>query len=62
MLFYLKYYNLGTYLFELNYIIKDNKINEVLKQISFNRIKYLELFGLNNDIDFLSAQSLSTLV
>ena len=46
---------------KFTYIIDDKNYNDVLKNILFNGIKSLKLKGFNNDIKFLSNQSLQSL-
>ena len=55
-----QYYNYDTPLIELKYETEENKINEILKTISFNYINKLTIVGFNN-FDFLTNESLSTL-
>jgi len=60
-----KYYNIDEKkeisLFEIKYPFEEDKASELLKTISFQNIKFLELCGLDNDIDFLSNESLCSL-
>ena len=46
---------------EFKYIIEDKDVNDVLKNISFRGVQYLKLKGFDNDIFFLSNNTLKSL-